>query len=168
MKPWTWDVDACLTGLLWTLPPVAALVYARSSSWRPIANFQRLMEMRVRPLFATLSIPHLLILSAAAGFGEELLFRGLLQPLLIVVFDMFETRPGVAWAVIGLTSLAFGALHALSPVYFVLATVMSVYLGWLMLRTENLAVPILVHALYDAVALIWLCKADSPERTSGE
>ncbi|MEM7235479.1 MAG: CPBP family intramembrane glutamic endopeptidase, partial [Planctomycetota bacterium] len=49
--------------------------------------------------------------------------------------------------------LGFALLHALTPAYFFIAFAISAYLGWLLHETENLAVPIVVHTLYDFVAL---------------
>ena len=86
----------------------------------------------------------MLLLAGAAGVGEEALFRGVLQPAL---------GPYGLW----ISSLLFGVLHALTYTYFLLAALLGLYLGWLFERTDNLLVPVIVHALYDAVAL-WLLR----------
>lgn len=86
-------------------------------------------------------------LGLAAGVGEEMLFRGVMQYELAV-------RLG-DWAAVGLTSLIFGALHAVTPAYAFLATLASFYFGWLYQSTGNLAVPMAAHALYDMGALIF-------------
>lgn len=82
-------------------------------------------------------------ISVLAGVSEELLFRGCLQPLV-----------GIAVA-----SVIFGALHAFTFSYFLLATAIGVYLGVLLQWSGNLFVPMAVHALYDIFALnlmIWV------------
>lgn len=88
-------------------------------------------------------------LGTAAGLGEELLFRGILQ------FE-FIRRLGMSSVLsIGVSSVVFGLLHAVTPLYALLATIASVYFGTLFLWSDNnLAVPIVCHALYDVVALM--------------
>nr|WP_239056945.1 CPBP family intramembrane glutamic endopeptidase [Wenzhouxiangella limi] len=80
-----------------------------------------------------------------AGVGEELLFRGVIQGGLDGVIG--------PWPALALASLLFGAMHALSRAYFVLATVMGLYMGLVYLWTGNLLIPILIHFLYDWVVL---------------
>jgi len=103
-----------------------------------------LMGGRWRPLFA-LGVSTLL--GIAAGLGEELVFRGILQ------YELGE-RIGEEAVAIGITSVIFGLLHAVTPLYAVLATVASVYFGFLYMQTQNLAVPIICHGLYDLGALM--------------
>lgn len=85
-------------------------------------------------------------LGAAAGLGEEMLFRGVAQYELNEVFGDF----------IALTSsaLIFGLLHAVTPLYAALAGLASLYFGGLYLTYDNLAVPIVCHGLYDVGALM--------------
>lgn len=149
---WNWRGDAWWQGILGTIPPVILLLVMLYANWDPLAKFRTLLEQRVMPLFAALGWWQLLLLAAAAGWGEELLFRGLLQPLLC---EWFGT-----WVGIALLALAFGLAHALSPLYFVLTVLMSFYLSWLLDSTGNLAVPILVHGFYDAIALLIMHKED--------
>lgn len=85
-----------------------------------------------------------LLLSLSAGLGEELLFRGALQPLVA----SFARSDAVG---VGLSSLVFAVLHAATPRYLLLALVLSVYLGWIQLSTSNLLIPIAVHTLFDVV-----------------
>jgi membrane protease YdiL (CAAX protease family) len=87
-------------------------------------------------------------LGGAAGLGEELLFRGVLQYELI---HRFHSSDVVA---LGVSGVIFGALHAVTPLYALLAAIASVYFGWLYLLTDNLAVPIVTHAFYDLIALL--------------
>ncbi|HEX4922559.1 MAG TPA: CPBP family intramembrane glutamic endopeptidase, partial [Bdellovibrionales bacterium] len=54
-----------------------------------------------------------------------------------------------------LTSIVFGLLHALTPAYFIIATGISLYLGWVYEASGRLlAVPLLIHGLYDFAALL--------------
>jgi len=97
-------------------------------------------------------------LGAAAGIGEEMLFRGLLQTQLLQL-PALASIPG--WISVLITSIIFGALHAITPLYAIIATIASMYFGYLFLWTAdsyqqlNLAIPIICHALYDVGALLW-------------
>jgi len=83
-----------------------------------------------------------------APFAEEGLFRGILQPLLIRRFG--------AVAGLALTALGFAALHANLGAFVSLA-VFSVALSLAVARTGTLWVPIVMHALFNAVnlTLLW-------------
>ena len=133
-----------LLGIAATAPPAAAAIFLTSRAGTRIPFFGRVYE-RLKEFLdhavRGLEIDEIMILAAAAGIGEEVLFRGVLQSSLGF------------WA----TSLAFGLLHALTPAYFVLAALMGAYLGWLQMETGNLLVPIIVHWLYDALAF-WLLR----------
>lgn len=96
---------------------------------------------RRRPLL-TMAIA--LVLSLSAGLGEELLFRGTLQPIVASL-----ARSEVVGMV--LSSLLFAVLHAATPRYLLLAFLLSVYLGWIQLSVGNLFVPIVVHTAFDVV-----------------
>ncbi len=75
-----------------------------------------------------------------------MLFRGVLQS------ELGERFGDIA----ALTSSAviFGALHAVTPLYAILAGLASLYFGELYLQYHNLAVPIVCHGLYDVGALM--------------
>ncbi len=87
------------------------------------------------------------LLSISAGVGEELLFRGALQPVL----SNLASSPVAGVAI---SSFIFAALHAATPRYFLLALLLSVYLGTLQVRYANVLVPIIVHTLFDVVGFL--------------
>ena len=91
-----------------------------------------------------------MVLSLAAGVGEEMLFRGVVQAVL--------DRWWGPWAALPVASLFFGLLHALTPTYAVLATLAGLYLGGVWLLTGNLLVVIVAHAFYDLIALVYLLR----------
>ena len=142
------DSGAVLAGVLATVPMLVMLWWGLS---RPAGTVGRVTRQGAE--LATKVFPHtssggLALVSLLAGFGEEALFRGFLQQ-------------GLAGAVgepiaIAVAALAFGAAHAMSRAYAVIATLIGVYLGALYAATDNLMVPIVAHALYDFVALLWL------------
>ncbi len=107
-----------------------------------------LVDREVMPMFEHLSWFHLALISVAAGWGEELLFRGFLQAGL----DAWLTP----WGAIAITSLLFGLVHSISLAYFALAAGISFYLGFLFWHFESLWVPIIAHTVYDFLMLVML------------
>jgi len=88
-----------------------------------------------------------LMLAVAAGSGEEMLFRGVLQRSISDIGGNFVG--------LGVASIIFGVLHFLTPAYALIATASGFYFGWLYLFSGNLLVPILAHSFYDFIALIY-------------
>jgi membrane protease YdiL (CAAX protease family) len=131
--------------LLSTLPLLGALWGLLTSDWPPIRHLVDELERSVIPLFRRCTPLQLIAIAAAAGIGEELLFRGLIQGAIT----------SAAGPAIGLltASLLFGLAHAITGTYAVLAAAVGAYLGLLGLLTGGVWVPIVVHALYDLVAL---------------
>jgi CAAX protease family protein len=139
-----------LIGVVATLPMLALFWALMHGSWQPLVELRRNVVQMVRELFPRGSLAELATITALAGVGEELLFRGLLQTLVAR-----WTTPVIGLSV---AALAFGGVHAISRLYFVLATLIGVYLGWLLLRFGDLTVPIVAHGLYDFVALVYLTR----------
>ena len=139
-----------LAGTLATLPTLLALWLVLRSSAPSIRRLIESVDTLVAPLFRGCSILELALISIAAGVGEELLFRGLIQAELSAWLGPIA---GVAGA-----SLAFGLAHLITPTYALGAAVMGAYLGWLFLAFDSLLVPMVTHALYDLVALSYLTR----------
>lgn len=99
-----------------------------------------------RPESMLLMIPLSLLF---IGPGEELLFRGVIQTRLV---EFFGQAAGI-----GVTSVIFAVAHI--PAYFgegvgislAILFSLSIIIGWLYERTDNLVVPALVHGIYNAV-----------------
>jgi membrane protease YdiL (CAAX protease family) len=146
-------LDGLARGAAGLAPLLIMLTFATRSRWTPLADLRRQMERLVGELFAGVSWLRLAVVSLAAGAGEELLFRGALQPL------------AERWVgpLAGLTavSVLFGVLHAATTMYFVLATAVGFYLGWLAQHYDDLVAPIFIHAAYDFAALVVLQRAAS-------
>lgn len=95
------------------------------------------------PLFSGLSRVSILIIGAAAGLGEEWLFRGVMQPAL-----------GLA-----ATSVLFGAAHVggLKMLPFgIWASAMGLALGSLAIVTGGIIAPAVAHGVYDVLALEYI------------
>ena len=88
----------------------------------------------------------------------------LLDSILVVIQGLFADP---LWG-LGITSVIFGLLHALTAMYFLIATAIGLYLGWLYQTTHHLLVPIIVHWLYDVVALFLFRRRFRKESFSGE
>jgi hypothetical protein len=108
------------------------------------------VQWLVGEMFPRATIGQFALVALLAGTGEELLFRGVFQSLLV---DWTNPAAGLI-----LTSLLFGAAHALSKLYFVLATLIGVCFGWLVLQYDDLVAPMVAHSVYDFVALVYLSK----------
>ena len=129
-------------------PMFLLLAYITRTRWKPLADLRTQVESLVGEFFRGVSWPGLAAVSIAAGVGEEVLFRGALQPLA-------ERWWGPTIGLVA-TSVLFGAAHMVSRVYFVFAMAVGMYLGWLAQQTGELLTPITVHAAYDFVALLVL------------
>jgi uncharacterized protein len=133
-----------------TIPPVVLFLLFLSSSREKPARIRRYLLRLLHPLLAGMTPIRAAVLSLAAGLGEELLFRGLMQAALAVAIGPFPALVA--------SSLLFGAIHWITPLYALYATLFGLYLGALFMLTGSLAAPILVHAIYDGVALLALAR----------
>jgi membrane protease YdiL (CAAX protease family) len=110
---------------------------------RPIRALRRLYRDTLVPLFASVGLFEIVVISLLAGVGEEVLFRGAWQAAF---------GPAIA-------SLAFGLCHVGSRGTIVLgvwAAAVGGFLAWLAIATGGLLAPIVAHALYDALALSYI------------
>ncbi len=139
---------ALVRGLVACLPMLILLVAVSNSRWLPLVQLRRQVETLVREIFSGSSWLEIAMICFAAGLGEELLFRGALQPWVARL-----THPTVAIVVVG---LLFGLAHSLSVTYFVTATLIGCYFGWLMEAYDDLVAPIVAHAVYDFVAIAFI------------
>lgn len=145
---------AVASGVAATLPLLLMLAVLSLCTWRPVARLRRLVGRFVGKLFRHAPLWQLAVVSLAAGVGEEVLFRGAIQPLAVTY-----TSPLVGLAI---ASVLFGAVHAATPAYFWLATGVGVYLGALTLMRGEILSAIVVHALYDFVALTCISRGWLP------
>ncbi len=144
----SWQVGAW--GLTATAPLILLLLWSTRSAWPPLELLRREIEQALVPLFAECSLLELALIAACAGFGEELLFRGVLQTSLAELWN--------PWLAVSVASIAFGLLHLVTPTYALLAGLVGAYLGCLLILGDNLLLPISVHSLYDFVALTFLVR----------
>jgi membrane protease YdiL (CAAX protease family) len=143
-------VYAIARGVLVTLPMLAVFLWLVHSSRASLRELREQVEWLIGEMFPSASPAQFALVALLAGVGEELLFRGVLQP----VFGQWTT-PVTGMIV---ASLLFGAAHALSKLYFLLATAIGLCFGWLTLQYNDLVAPMLAHSLYDFFALSYLTR----------
>lgn len=147
---WPVEVGSVVVGISSAFPVLVVMVVIRHLSWQPLRELRGLMDEQIIPMFRGLRTSQLLFLSLAAGWGEELLFRGLMQAEI--------TNQASVIVGIGTASLVFAVVHFITPMYFVIAFLMGVYLGWLYWYFDSLWVPILSHTTYDFLILLFLLR----------
>lgn len=162
IDPWAHlTVNAAV--LTWSVAGTVPLYLLFLISYRmPVGELRaikRFLIDKMGPFLTACSWQDLLYLGILAGLTEEVLFRGVLQPWL-------EGKWG--WSVGLLASNLFFALaHWITPVYALLAGLTGVYLGLALdiSGDRNLAIPILIHALYDFLAFIAIARTYREERS---
>ncbi len=144
------DGTGWLWGLAATLPMTVLFLAIVRWPVGPLRAIQRFTEDVLRPVLAPCTVVDLLGISALAGLGEEMLFRGVLQGALQEIVPI--------WLAVSLAALLFGVLHAVTFTYAVLATLMGAYLGGVWLVADNLVAPVFTHGLYDFLVLLYLMR----------
>lgn len=114
------------------------------SAWTMTSHITAFIRLRDRLIammrFEALKLWHALAFGIMAGVPEEILFRGAIQPQLGLI----------------LTALIFGALHAISWIYFVYAAGAGLLLGLMVEWRGNLWAATMAHFAYDAGVFLLL------------
>ncbi|MFQ5849791.1 MAG: lysostaphin resistance A-like protein [Candidatus Binatia bacterium] len=146
-------------GVVATFPPLLGMLWCTRSQWGPFPRLVREVEEKLGPWFADCSHVDFAVISMLAGLGEEALFRGVIQTTLADSVD--------PWVALLVASTLFGLGHCITPTYAVLTGLLGLYLGGISMNYENLLVAIVVHTLYDFVALVYLVRKLSAQQDSG-
>lgn len=146
-------------GILATLPMWWLLRWTRSLDHPVTKELFEWVENNLLPLFRGATNWQLAAIAVLAGLGEELLFRGVIQQAL-------QQWLG-PWTGLLLASLVFGAAHWVSRAYMIFACLMGLYLGLLYWLSGDLLIAVIVHALYDFIALRLLLKPSTPAKAQG-
>lgn len=153
LTPWReihFSTPAVALGAAATVPLLAGLLLLPRGRWQWADHLVEVVEGLLRSLFTGALPGAVLLVSLLAGVGEELLFRGVLQD------GLMQLSP--TWLAVAMASLLFGLAHAVSLAYFLIATLIGLYLGLLYLHADNLLAPMLTHALYDWLAIHYYLK----------
>jgi membrane protease YdiL (CAAX protease family) len=126
-------------------PPLLILLFIDHFPIGPLRKVKDISEEFLRPILRNCKWPDFFLLSALAGFCEELFFRGWMQP--------FFAQWMPHWGGNLLVGFFFACCHAITPAYFIIAWLISLYFGGILLWTDNLLAPMVTHGLYDLVAL---------------
>jgi len=152
LSGFAWRARDAALGALATLPMLGLFLLGQSWPVGPFRSIKRFFDEEARPFLAGCTVSDLALISLAAGVGEEMLFRGVMQGAL--------GRWLGPWPGWGAASLLFGLLHPITPGYIVVAAVMGAYLGWVWMINGNLLTVMVTHALYDFVALVLLLREE--------
>ncbi|SET40969.1 CPBP family intramembrane glutamic endopeptidase [Thalassotalea agarivorans] len=142
----SFDVTAGVGLAVLTYLFFAALVKIPNPLQKPISALTNSLV----PMFKGLQWPAIAVISLLAGISEELLFRGVMQSPLTEKLGM--------WPAILITSLIFGAMHALNFVYFALTFFIGLLLGLGYIYSDSLLLVAVWHAVYDFIALTVIVK----------
>lgn len=148
------QLEAIGWGLVATLPLLVALGAMDRFPIGPIRGVKDVARDLIPRMFRGASVLHLAVVSLAAGFGEELLFRGLAQAGLAKLIGGTYGP----WIALAAASALFGVCHWLNRTYAFLAMLAGVYFGGLLMLSGSLWAPIVAHAAYDFVALVYLLR----------
>jgi uncharacterized protein len=143
-------LPALVWGSLAVLPLLLALRWMLTTGFDPIRRLVVSVQEQLGPLLVGVSPLQLGLLATVAGVSEELLFRGVIQTGLA---RWLSPLGGLLVA-----SGLFGLVHFASRAYAAVAGVMGLYLGLLFTAQGSLLAPIVTHALYDWVALLWIAR----------
>jgi membrane protease YdiL (CAAX protease family) len=145
------STKAVLLGVVGTIPLFGLLLVCTRVPRGPVWEVLRAIRVYLVPYLRYWNTGQVLLISALAGFGEEVLFRGVIQPACTPGSGGFF--PSLLGILAG--AVLFGALHAVNSAYAVFATLVGIYLGALYAATGNLLVPIIAHGLYDFGAILY-------------
>lgn len=146
--------------LIFTIQPLVALsghlneMIALPESMTQIENWMRDKEDSLKLLMEKILttstmwglIVNILVIAVAAGITEEFFFRGSLQQLARKIFRNYHLA-------IWITAIIFSAIH-LQFYGFFPRMLLGALLGYLFVWSGNLWVPVIIHSLNNALAVI--------------
>ena len=153
-----WSSSIVLQSVIATLPLVVALLILMRVDAPWMQRIEAHVRSFLRPILQYGGLAGMAVLALAAGVGEELLFRGVVQAELVGLIG--------PWGALIIASIIFGVCHWITPAYALIATIMGAYLGGLYMYTGGLTVPILVHTFYDFVAFAYFAWTEKQTSTA--
>src|SRR5262249_23786696 len=137
------------------------LIFTYYSRIPQLVQLRELSDRLIGPSLAACRWYELCAVALLAGVSEEFVFRGTVEPWL--------SGWGTVASIIG-CNLLFGLCHAVTPTYFLFATLVGCYLSLTLRWTAepNLVVPIICHALYDLVAFVVIVRSRNRLKSTPE
>ena len=145
------NINDIFLGVIATIPLAIFLVWFSRTKIPLFADFRQSQIEFFADSNFKFTRSRIIIMSLAAGFGEEILFRGFLQVWLS------QFIPAISAVLIA--GIVFGLLHFRTALYAIIASIVGIYLGVLFLFSGNLLTAITTHAVYDLVALEYTRRA---------
>jgi uncharacterized protein len=146
LEGFAWSARDAACGALAALPMFGLFLIGHRWPIGPLARIKRFFDEEMVPLLGGRPSSDLALIALAAGVGEELLFRGVVQGGLAL-------RLGT-WPALAAASVLFGLLHPITAGYVIIAGFLGAYLGAVWIATGNLLAVMIAHALYDFLALL--------------
>lgn len=147
-----WLVALFLTSVLVYLTGVAIKTFFPDFLPPEHGVFQSLQDPGTRLWMKMLAVGGAFIL---APVGEEVFFRGILQTAAHRLLPPRRRSLRHRWTAIALVGSLFGAVHLGTPQFIPALMLLGMLFGYLHERTGSLAVPILVHMLFNGKSLLW-------------
>ncbi|MFO1022080.1 MAG: CPBP family intramembrane glutamic endopeptidase [Planctomycetales bacterium] len=141
-------VGAVLGGIIAGVGMVPLAMGIERSRWSEFRRITQILRDLLGGILPLMTWWELLLIGGLAGLGEEVLFRGVLEPR-------------VGW--IG-SNVLFGLLHPITVVYVLLVIIAGMVFSGLKWCLGSLWGPILAHGLYDFVLLVILARRYRAER----
>jgi uncharacterized protein len=143
---------AILYGVIGTMPLFLMFLALEKIQGDSVVKIKNLLLNTLGPGLHSYHWTDLLILASIAGVSEELLFRGVIQPWI-------ENSWGATAGLIA-SNILFGLVHAVTPLYAVLAMLVGIYLSLSLTYggETNVLVPIIIHGFYDFLAFVVLMR----------
>jgi membrane protease YdiL (CAAX protease family) len=156
--------NAVIYGLLGTVPLFLIFLAMEHMTNSSVQKVRQVLLETLGSSLHQYNWADLFILATIAGVSEELLFRGVIQPWM-------ENSWGMTVGLIA-SNIVFGLVHAITPLYAVLATCVGIYLGLFLDYggERNLLTPMVIHGTYDFLAFLSIMKTyratikDSPKQ----
>ncbi len=149
-----------LIGCLGAVPPLVLILAMDRFPIGPFRHISDISDKFLRPVLANCKWPDYFLLAFLAGFCEELLFRGWMQLFLVSLVPL--------WCSVLITGIIFGLCHLITPAYFIIACLISIYLSCLYIWSGNLLVPMLTHGVYDLIAIFAVMHFSSKPKPAAE
>ncbi|WP_262966896.1 CPBP family intramembrane glutamic endopeptidase [Methylobacter psychrophilus] len=145
--------EAAITyGLIGTIPLFLMFLALEKIQGGSVVKIRELLLDTLGPGLYRYHWTDLFLLAAIAGIAEELLFRGVIQPWI-------EGAWGLTAGLV-VSNVVFGLVHAVTPLYAVLAALVGFYLGLSLDYggERNLLIPVIIHGFYDFLAFVALMR----------